>query len=40
MDVQAVYNKYYQPGTPLYNSVWSHSRVVADKALSPNEDYR
>lgn len=33
MDVQAVFNKYYQPGTPLYNSVWSHSRLVADKAL-------
>ena len=33
MDVQAVVNKYYQPGTPLYNSVWSHSRLVADKAL-------
>ena len=33
MDAQAVYNKYYQPGTPLYNRVWSHSRLVADKAL-------
>lgn len=33
MDIQAVFNKYYQPGTPLYNSVWSHSRLVADKAL-------
>lgn len=33
MDVQAVFNKYYQPGPPLYNSVWSHSRLVADKAL-------
>ena len=33
MDVQVVFNKYYQPGTPLYNSVWSHSRLVADKAL-------
>ena len=33
MDVQAIFNKYYQPGTPLYNSVWSHSRLVADKAL-------
>lgn len=33
MDVQAVFNKYYQPGTPLYNSVWSHSRLVADKTL-------
>ena len=33
MDVQAVFNKYYQTGTPLYNSVWSHSRLVADKAL-------
>ena len=33
MDVQAVFNKYYQPGTPLYNSMWSHSRLVADKAL-------
>ena len=33
MDVQAVFNKYSQPGTPLYNSVWSHSRLVADKAL-------
>lgn len=33
MDVQAVFNKYYQPGTSLYNSVWSHSRLVADKAL-------
>lgn len=33
MDVQAVFNKYYQPGTPLYNNVWSHSRLVADKAL-------
>lgn len=33
MDVQAVFNKYYQPGTPLYNSVWSHSRLVANKAL-------
>lgn len=33
MDVQAVFNKYYQPGTPLYNSVWSHSRLVADNAL-------
>lgn len=33
MDVQAVFNKYYQPSTPLYNSVWSHSRLVADKAL-------
>lgn len=33
MDVQAVFNKYYQPGTPLYQSVWSHSRLVAEKAL-------
>ena len=33
MEVQAVFNKYYQPGTPLYQSVWSHSRLVAEKAL-------
>ncbi|WP_283388792.1 HD domain-containing protein [Barnesiella viscericola] len=33
MDVQAVFNKYYQPGTPLYQSVWSHSRLVAEKTL-------
>lgn len=33
MDVQAIFNKYYQPGTPLYQSVWSHSRLVAEKAL-------
>ncbi|HIZ27226.1 HDIG domain-containing metalloprotein [Barnesiella sp. An55] len=33
MDIQTVFNKYYQPGTPLYHSVWSHSKLVADKAL-------
>ena len=34
MDAQAVFDKYYKKGTPLYDLVWNHSRKVADKALS------
>ena len=33
MNIQRIFEKYYQPGTPLYNSVWSHSKLVAEKAL-------
>ena len=33
MNIQQIFEKYYQPGTPLYNSVWSHSKLVAEKAL-------
>ena len=33
MNIQQIFEKYYQPGTPLYNSVWSHSKQVAEKAL-------
>lgn len=33
MDIIPIFEKYYQPGTPLYTSVWSHSRLVAEKAL-------
>ena len=33
MNIQRIFEKYYQPGTPLYNSVWPHSKLVAEKAL-------
>ena len=33
MNIQRIFEKYYQPVTPLYNSVWSHSKLVAEKAL-------
>ena len=33
MNIQRIFEKYYQPGTPLYNGVWSHSKLVAEKAL-------
>ncbi len=33
MDILSLFEKYYSPGTPLYDSVWSHSRLVAQKAM-------
>ncbi len=33
MEVKKIFEKYYTPGTPLYESVWRHSSLVADKAL-------
>ena len=34
MNIQRIFEKYYQPGTPLYNSVWSQSTLVAEKAFT------
>ena len=33
MNIQQIFEKYYQPGTPLYISARSHSKLVAEKAL-------
>ncbi len=33
MDILPLFEKYYLPGTPLYDSVWSHSKLVAEKAM-------
>lgn len=34
MDYISIINKYYKPGTKLYHILLTHSRSVADKALS------
>ncbi len=33
MDAKSLFESYYQFGTPLYESVWRHSSLVAEKAL-------
>ncbi len=33
MNAKTIFEKYYHPGTPLYESVWRHSLLVAEKAL-------
>lgn len=38
MDAKKLFEKYYQPGTPIHDLVWQHSSLVARKAMQITDE--